>query len=570
MRISFFFHTISYLKFEQIFFRFWFRLKSRFLQDLMRKQISQLTCPVDPPKFNLKPKCYGKIANQNLNERRFKFINIETEYEKNIFWNDTSKPKLWLYNLHYFEYLLPLTKEINADNFDYAQKLIKDWIEQNPVGRGNGWEPYPLSLRIVNWIFFYDAFYDYFKNNPKFKRQFLDSLYRQTAYLTHFLEYHLQANHLWANVKTVLFAGLFFSENKWIEKGIRLVKRQLKEQILNDGGHYERSPMYHSLILTDVIDLANLLKTNNPDLNKHRPSLENLRKMLQEKAQAMLQWLNQLSHPDGEPALFGDTAFKVAPKPEDIHDYYSKVFNSKNISFELPKTISLKESGYYVVRSDETYMAVDGGELGVTYQPGHAHCDFLSYELSFKTQRFIVDSGVGEYLPSDLRSKARSIYSHNTLVVNGMEQAELWQAFRMGKRIKPEAVRFKAEPFPEFAGSYKNQLNKKRAYRHQRFISWQKTNMIVIKDVYRAKRLRFVENLIHPHPECRLEQTKGSILLKRNGIELAVLFDENEAWAEIRDWFYVPEFGKVIPSKVIVLIPKDIQKGQMEYRLKPC
>ena len=52
-----------------------------------------------------------------------------------------------MYNLHYFDY-------INSSNArtEISRSLIHDWIDNNPVGKGPGWEPYPISLRIVNWI----------------------------------------------------------------------------------------------------------------------------------------------------------------------------------------------------------------------------------------------------------------------------------------------------------------------------------------------------------------------------------------------------------------------------------
>jgi len=41
-------------------------------------------------------------------------------------------------------------------------------------------------------------------------------------------------------------------------RGQRLLARELREQILPDGGHFERSPMYHAILLKDVLDLLHL------------------------------------------------------------------------------------------------------------------------------------------------------------------------------------------------------------------------------------------------------------------------------------------------------------------------
>ncbi len=59
-------------------------------------------------------------------------------------WNDPAADKLWLYNLHYFD-------DLNAAGRDareaWHRALMARWIAENPPGHGNGWEPYPLSLR---------------------------------------------------------------------------------------------------------------------------------------------------------------------------------------------------------------------------------------------------------------------------------------------------------------------------------------------------------------------------------------------------------------------------------------
>jgi len=95
-------------------------------------------------------------------------------------------------------------------------RLIKKWVQENPPGEGNGWEPYPTSLRIVNWI-------KWGLEGNCLSDEALHSLAVQTRYLLKKLEYHLLGNHLFANAKALIFAGLFFcgkeAEN-WMSKGV--------------------------------------------------------------------------------------------------------------------------------------------------------------------------------------------------------------------------------------------------------------------------------------------------------------------------------------------------------------
>lgn len=73
------------------------------------------------------------------------------------------------------------------------------------------------------------------------------SLALQARYLRRRIEWHLLANHLFVNAKALIYCGLCFSgaeADEWLGTGLRILKRQVPEQILADGGHFERSPMY--------------------------------------------------------------------------------------------------------------------------------------------------------------------------------------------------------------------------------------------------------------------------------------------------------------------------------------
>jgi len=101
-------------------------------------------------------------------------------------WVQADAPKLWRYNAHYFDYL-------GWPGVDPADKaaLIDDWIRTVPVGATDAWEPYPVSLRVVNWL-------KYALSLPpgSVPDGWLRSLAHQAAALEGDLEYHLLANHL--------------------------------------------------------------------------------------------------------------------------------------------------------------------------------------------------------------------------------------------------------------------------------------------------------------------------------------------------------------------------------------
>ena len=97
-----------------------------------------------------------------------------------------------------------------------------------------------------------------------------------------------------------------------------MLQAELKEQILSDGGHFERSPMYHSMILEDCLDLVNVCPEGGGGAS-------GLARALTPVAADMVSFLKGLTHPDGRIALFNDGAFGIEPDPEDLCRYYERV-----------------------------------------------------------------------------------------------------------------------------------------------------------------------------------------------------------------------------------------------------
>ena len=83
---------------------------------------------------------------------------------------------------------------------------------------------------------------------------------------------------------------------------------------------------------------------------------------------------------------------------------------------------------------------VDAGPLGPDYLPAHAHGDIFSYELSLDGQRVVVDGGTSSYVAGAERAWARSTRAHNTVEIAGVDQAEFFGAFRVGRRGRPRDV----------------------------------------------------------------------------------------------------------------------------------
>ena len=334
-------------------------------------------------------------------------------------WDGPERSKLWRYNQHYFD---DLNARDAAERSEWHAALIARWIAENPPPSGSGWEPYPTSLRIVNWIKF--AF-----GGNKLSGAARHSLAIQARWLRKRLEWHLLGNHLFANAKALVFAGLFFAGEEadgWLRTGVQILRRQLPEQILADGAQLELSPMYHALALEDVLDLANLAYAFGRD---------DLAQEFASRVPAMLEWLLTMSHPDGDVAFFNDAATKIAPDNVELLRY------AEDLGFVIKPPADgvthYEQSGYVRMELGAAVVIADLARIGPDYLPGHAHADTLSFELSLDGKRFVVNSGTSVYGTGPERQRQRGTAAHSTLVVDGENSSEVWSGFRVGRRARP-------------------------------------------------------------------------------------------------------------------------------------
>ena len=181
---------------------------------------------------------------------RARFLNVERDLDSPSVWNDRDGSRLWLYQLHYFNGLAGAA----LTDPDAASAFVGRWIRENPPAKGSGWEPFPVSLRIGNWIKFA-------LQGGELNQTALDSLATQVEWLRGRLEYHLLGNHLLFNACALYSAGCFFDGDdaeRWRAEGAKLIEEQVREQILADGMHFELSAMYQLLVLESLLDILNL------------------------------------------------------------------------------------------------------------------------------------------------------------------------------------------------------------------------------------------------------------------------------------------------------------------------
>jgi len=495
---------------------------------------------------------------EGLSSNRFTFLNA-TQTLANIDWNNTYVNALWNYHLHYFDFTLCCHADQRARN--ELERLVTSWIDGAKVGTSAGWNAYPISLRLVNWVYAFSRVHRQLE--PSFARKLQASIQVQAEFLSAHLEFQLLANHLVKNVKALIVAGLFLTREDLLRQSETLIWRELKEQVLDDGGHYERSPMYHAQSLADFVECYALLKAFGR-LNQDQEAL------FSSRLRRMAGFLQAMSHSDGTIALFNDSANTAATRPAPILASVEAVAG-------LPETVpvSFPDTGYFLRASDggAEKIIVDAGPPSAEYNMAHAHCDMLSYELFLDGGPLVVDPGVHGYDADPFREYCRSTRAHNTVVFDRKEQSEVWGTFRMARRasiLSGKAVSGKNDDEWMFEGSYSPYYDRDLVHsrRIERLSNREWANgEWVVTDKATKSGLPAV-SFVHLHPSVSIRETKdATVECERNGKWFLLEPFGFEEVGVVED-VYFPDFGIVEYSWTICLTTVTTAGREFGYRIK--
>lgn len=491
--------------------------------------------------------------------KELRFLNVSRPADpRNIDWHPADVSRLWRYNLHYFDYL-------HWQAIPAADKaaFIDNWIAANPVQTEDAWEPYTVSLRIVNWI-------KYFSTRPDgVPSEWRHSLLNQANWLSRNMEHHILANHLLKNAKALVISGAWFTGplgRNFLKQGLGLFVEQISEQFLADGGHFERSPMYHSVALEDLLDVCNVL-AGLPGLAD-----EHSRSKIREVSLRALRFLDDTLATDGSIYLFNDAAHDIAPDPEALIEYGRRLLNYERApAAAMPVRINKPDTGYYGYRFAANSLLIDAGPVGPDYQPGHAHCDMLSYEYCLDGRRLIVDSGVYGYDDDDTRNALRGTAAHNTVMVDGQEQSEIWGTFRVARRARPRKVelsQFKGTRI-SFTGSHDGYRRLPARIMHTRNIDACTKEGLQVRDSLTGKGSCRAKSFIHFHPDAELtERAPQEWAVFRKGKLLATLKVSEECSVHIERADYCPRFGVRLSGTRLTLSCEGPLPLRLEYRLR--
>jgi hypothetical protein len=412
----------------------------------------------------------------------FVFLNLKVNFGSSIDWSYDKYGKLWNYNLQYANYLL---------QEDIALTIRVEWLSSLHTWLESGripLEPYPASLRTINTI-------RLLSKEKLHDEAVLSALHAELNFLYRRPEYHLLGNHLLENAFALMMGGAFFSKEQWIAKAQHLLTEELEEQVLADGAHFELSPMYHQIILFRLLELLDWY-------SKWEMQQPVFRNFLQEKAAQMVSWLQNMTFRNGDIAHFNDSAPGIAFSSEYL------LYYAKNLQVAPHETLELGNSGYRKFNSSIYECIVDVAEIGPSYQPGHGHSDALSFIIYAHNKPVFVEWGTSTYQPGKGRSLERSSAAHNTLVIDGKNQSEVWGAFRVANRAKVKITEDNKTTLRASHDGYH-----KKGVTHSGEFNF-KENSIKITDVVEGSETGHEKKVyFHIHPDCDVKHMDKSLLI---------------------------------------------------------
>lgn len=519
--IALYLRTLSYLKPIQIVFRVYYSIRNRCIKYKPGNHCNKLLTPLHF-KYIYTNSDYININGELIT---FNLLNISREFKfDDIDWNLGDYGKLWTYNLNYFDFLF--TEGLSNHN---GVKLISRYAKYDTeLKLKDGIEPYPISIRSVNIIKYISSF-----GLPQAQLNSINHmLFNHGRWLSRNIEYNILANHLLENGIALLFLAYYFKDKSFENKARKILFDELFEQILQDGGHYERSPMYHQKLLIRLLDCIQLIQ-NNASVFNHTKLLSNLKV----KVSFMLAWLSNMSYRNGKFPCFGDSAADQMISLKELIDY------SEKTDVVLPQN-NLYDSGFRKLESEYWELFINIGEITPPYQPGHSHADIFNYDMCFMGNPIICDTGISTYNNNDIRAFERSTKAHNTVQIENIDQSEMWSAFRVGHRAHVKILTDNHSSIVAQHDGYK-----KLGIIHKRSFSICDEFIHIEDSIIKNKPNQFQSfSYIHFHPSVALKLV-GYTLIVNDCIEIVF---KDFLDISIVDYEYALSYNKRLTSACIV------------------
>ena len=414
------------------------------------------------------------------------------------------------------------------------QELFYDWNNKNYFLCGVEWtSAMEIAIRVNSWIYTYcflnKAFEKYNLENNKILKDISRGIIVMADYIVkHRAKYSSANNHLIVEMYAVGMSGIFFDYKPWEKLAFNILTEELPRQNYADGVNKEMSLHYQSFVMEAYGLLMLEMKHNHIKIPQ----------IWEEYLLHMSEFMCDCCGEYGETVVFGDNdegkildlsgehfdhyryvldlMGSVLPKRyskmENIHenlywilsdDFQNSVL--KKNCYYSPEVKCYKEGGYTLWRSknNKVLIGIDHADLGFGSLAAHGHADALSFQMFIEGMPVFVDPGTYNYhVPKKMRDDLRATVNHNTVCVDGANQAEILGPFLWGKRYECK----EAEVQEQEEGIYFEAAIQNNGNTHKRKMRISDKDIIKIEicdDLELSKDTKKVEQIFMLGTECR-------------------------------------------------------------------
>ena len=304
----------------------------------------------------------------------------------------------WAAALFGFGWLRHLRAAESAIARANACALVDEWIGMSGARNAIAWRPEVVARRIIAWISQAPLMLD--DSNPAFYRRFMRSLARQIRHLSYTLREARDGVPRLQAVMALTYAALCVAgQQRYMRTAARRLTEELGRQILPDGGHISRNPGALIPILIDLLPLRTAFTARNLS---PPPALLNA-------IDRMMPMLRFFRHGDGNFALFNG----MGPTSADLVTTILAYDDARGAPLG-----NAPHSGYQRLESAGTLIVMDTGRPPPFAVSQEAHAGCLSFELSVKQTRLVVNCGVPRTNRDSWRQVARATAAHSTVTFN--------------------------------------------------------------------------------------------------------------------------------------------------------
>ncbi len=304
----------------------------------------------------------------------------------------------WAVALHGFGWLRHLRAAESAITRANARALVDEWITLNSAQDPIAWRPDVVARRVLSWLSQAPLVLD--ESDVRFYRRFLRSLTRQVRRLRHTVSDARDGVPRFQVVIALAAAALCMAgQQRHIRTATKRLTDELARQILPDGGHISRNPGALVELMIDLLPLRTVFSSRNIP---PPPALLNA-------IDRMMPMLRFFRHGDGNFALFNG----MGPTPTDILTTVLAYDDARGAPLA-----NAPHSGYQRLEAAGTLVLMDTGRPPPIAVSQDAHAGCLSFELSAKQQRIVVNCGLPGVNRENWRQVARATAAHATATLN--------------------------------------------------------------------------------------------------------------------------------------------------------